>query len=192
MGSHPLVKVTAKSAQDVCDRFVVSDEARPLLRQGMASAQYLDLLLDKELHHDGTRFLAHGLPKREAVWWACVCGRAAAGTSLSPPVAAAFKSAEQWVSDPSEENRRAAMTAAEAAGYGTPAGCAAPGAFFSGGSLGPPNLDPIPPAETLTGDAVAGGIMLAVVVKEPEKAPETFRAFLAKGIEIANGRNLWK
>lgn len=188
MASNPLLKVAAKSANEVCDRFALSDEARALLRANLTPAQFLDMLLEKQFHHDATRFLAHGLPKREAVWWACVCTR----TVADPAMAAALQSAERWAADPSEENRRAAMPAAEKAGFGTPAGCAALGAFFSGGSLGPPNVDPIPPAETLTGDAVAGAMMLAVVLKEPEKAPEKYRAFLARGIEVANGKNLWK
>jgi hypothetical protein len=186
------LKVTTKSAGDVAARFVLSDEAKPLLRPGLTPAQFLDALLDKQLNLDAMRLLAHALPKREAVWWACVCTRAMGGTALTAPLAAAVKSAEKWVNDPSEENRQAAMPAAEAAGYGTPAGCAALGAYFSGGSLGPPNVPAVPPPETLTGDAVAGGLMLAVVMTEPQKAPEKFRTVLAKGVEIANGKNLWK
>jgi hypothetical protein len=191
MASGPLLKVAVKSAAEVCARFELGDEARPLLRPGLTPAQYLDLLMEKQHYQDATRFLAHGLPKREAVWWACLCAKGAAGTS-PPPTAAAIKSAERWVADPSEDNRRAAMPAAEEAKFGTPAGCAALAAFFSGGSLGPPNVPAIPPAETLTGDAVAGAVMMAVVIKEPEKAPEKYRAFLSRGIEIANGKNLWK
>ena len=192
MPSGPLSKFAAKNAQEVCARFELGDEARPLLRPGLTPAQYLDVLLEKQQYQDATKFLAHGLPKREAVWWACLCAKTAVGASLPPPSAAAIKSAERWVMDPNEENRRAAMPAAEEAQFGTPAACAALAAFFSGGSLGPPNVPAIPPAETLSADAVAGSIMLAVVSKEPEKAPEKFRAFLTRGIEIANGKNLWK
>ena len=192
MGSGPLNKVTVKTASEVCARFKLSDEALPVTRQATTPAQCLDLLLEKQHYHDATRFLAHALPKREAVWWACLCARQAAPAAMSAPVSAALKLTEKWVNDPSEDNRRAAMPAAEAAGFSTPAGSAALGAFFSGGSLGPPNVPEIPPAETLTGDAVAGAIMLAVVAKEPEKASEKYRAFLTKGIEVANGKSLWK
>jgi hypothetical protein len=95
------------------------------------------------------------------------------------------------VSDPSEENRRQAMPAAEQATFGTPAGCAAVAAFWSGGSLGPPNVPPIPPGEYLTAHGVAGAIMLAAVSSEPEKAPEKYRSFLALGIEVGNGKQPW-
>ena len=192
MACSQLAKVAAKSASDICTRFELGDEARPLLRPTQSPAQYLDALMEKHQYQDAVKFLAHGLPKREAVWWACFCAKTVSGGSASPPTAEAIKTAEKWVADPSEEHRQASMPAAEAAKFGTPAGCVALAAFFSGGSLGPPNVAPIPPAETLTGDAVAGAVMMAVVAKEPEKAPDKYLAFLNRGIEIANGKNLWK
>ena len=191
MPSGPLLKFTAKTAQDVCARFELSDDARALVRSGQTPPQCLDALVDKQLFPDAIRFLAHGLPKREAVWWACHCAKSA-GTTLGQAEAAAVQRAERWVADPSEENRQAAMPAAEAAKLGTPAGCAALAAFLSGGSMGPANVAAIPPAETLSGNAVAGAVLIAVVVKEPQKAAEKYRSFLGRGIEIANGKNLWK
>jgi hypothetical protein len=132
------------------------------------------------------------LPKREAVWWACLCAREGCGADLAPAAGAAVLASERWVAEPIEENRRAAMAAAEAATFGTPAGCAALAAFLSGGSLGPPNVEPIPPGEDLTARAVAGAILLAAVVREPEKAPQKFQSFLARGLEVLHGSNRWE
>jgi hypothetical protein len=95
------------------------------------------------------------------------------------------------VSDPTEDNRRAAQPAAEAAGYGTAAGCASAAAFWSGGSLGPPNLPPVAPAEHLTAHGAASAVMLAAVAGEPEKAPEKSRTFLRLGLEVAAGAHPW-
>jgi hypothetical protein len=83
------------------------------------------------------------------------------------------------------------MPAAEAATFGTPAGCAAVAAFWSGGSLGPPNVPAIPPGEYLTAHGVAGAVMLAAVAPEPEKAPGKYRGFLALGVEVSNGEHPW-
>jgi hypothetical protein len=127
------------------------------------------------------------LPKREAVWWACQCVRPASGAAAS-----AIQAAEAWVAEPSEARRRAAQPAAEAAGVGTPAGCAALAAFFSGGSLAPPDLTAVPPADDLTETCVAGALDLAAVQAEPEKAPERYRRFLTLGLEVADGKNRWK
>ena len=93
--------------------------------------------------------------------------------------------------DPSDDNRRACWPAAEAAEIGSPAGCTAMAAFFSGGSLSLPNLPAVPPGEEFTGRMAAGALMLAAVMKEPEKAAEKYAAFLRTGLEIADGKNLW-
>ena len=187
MKDGTLAIVSAATAQEVCRRFAVGEEAGRLLRADMTPRQYLDLLVETELFVDAARFLAHALPKREAVSWAFQCARQAHGANPPAAVAAALDATQKWVADPSEENRRAAFAAAEAADFGTPAGCAAVAAFWSGGSLGPPHVPVIPPGEQLTANGVAGAVMLAVVLTEPEKAPEKYRRFLGEGIELANG-----
>ena len=136
MSNGGLTKVTAKTAAEVCKLFPLGDEAKKLLRDGMAPRPFLDVLIEKQEFADAVRFLAHALPKREAVWWACQCARQAYGANPPAPLGPALQAAEKWVIDPSEENRRAAHAASEAAGLGVPAGCAAMAAFFSGGSLG--------------------------------------------------------
>jgi hypothetical protein len=192
MSSNGLAKVTAKTAVEVCKHFSLGEEAKKLLRDGLTPAQFLTVLIEKQQFPDAVRFLAHALPKREAVWWACLSARAVAGSNPPPQITAALQAAEKWVADPSEENRRAAMPAAEAAEFKTPAGCAAVSAFWSGGSLGPPNVPVVPPGEFLTAHGVGGAVMLAAVQSEPGKAPEKYRKFLAQGIEVANGVNRWK
>jgi len=192
MSNNGLLKVNAKTAAEVCKHFPLGDEAKKLLTDTQTPKTFLDALIEKQQFPDAIRFLAHALPKREAVWWACLCTRAASGSNLPPKIAAALQSSEKWVSTPSEENRRAAMPAAEAAEFKTSAGCAAVAAFWSGGSLAPPNLPVVPPGEFLTAHGVAGAVMLAAVQSEPEKAPEKYRKFLAQGIEVAQGTQRWK
>jgi hypothetical protein len=192
MSTGGLAKVAAKTAAEACKDCPLGDEAKKLLRDGMAPRPFLDALLEKQLYPDAARFLAHALPKREAVWWACLCARQAHGASPPPPVGPALAAAEKWASDPSEDNRRAAQAAAQAAGLGAPAGCAAMAAFFSGGSLAPPNAPVVPPGEHLTAHAAAGAVMLAAVLVEPQKAPEKYRKFFAVGIDVGNGVNKWK
>jgi hypothetical protein len=83
------------------------------------------------------------------------------------------------------------MPAAEAAGVGTPAGCAGIAAFFSGGSMGPPGTPVVPPGPLLTAKSVAASIILAAVTTEPDKADEKFTAFLDQGIDVVNRIKLW-
>jgi hypothetical protein len=192
MSNGTLAKVEARTAAEVCKRFPLGEDAKKLLRDGQTPRQFLDALLERQEYPDAARFLAHALPKREAVWWACLCARAAHGAGAPAKAAAALQAAEKWVADPSEDNRRAAMAAAEAAELGTPAGCAAVAAFWSGGSLAPPNVPAVPPGEHLTAHGVAGAVLLAAVLTQPEKAAERYRQFFTLGVEVASGANRWR
>lgn len=187
MSTGTLARVSARTAAEVCKHFRLGDTARPLLRASLTPREYLNLLLEKQQYPDAVRFLAHALPKREAIGWACLCARQTCGPQPTREVAAALQAVEKWMADRTEENRRAAMAAGETAGFGTPAGCTAAAVFWSEGSLGPPNVAVIPPGEYLTARGVAGAILLAAVQTEPEKAPEKFRKFLAQGIDLASG-----
>ena len=182
----------AKTALEICKNVPIGDEAKAILTKDLSPRQFLDVLIDQGLFNDAVRFMAFALPKRESVWWGLRCAQQAYGASPAPePMAKALKATDLWLNAPNEDNRRGAMTAAEVAGFGTPAGCAALAAFFSGGSMGPANVQAIPPGETLVPQAVAGAVMLAVVVVEPEKAEEKNRRFLSQGFEVANGSSRW-
>jgi hypothetical protein len=181
-------KLTGKGAAEVSQRARLGEEARSLLAEGMMSRQYLDRLIERRMHADAVQFLAHALPKREAIWWACLCITERLGPDPSPAAAAALEAARAWVIDPKDEKRRAAFPAAEAAGIGTPPGCAAAAAYFSGGSLAPAHLPAVTPAEHLTAHMVASALTLAAVIREPEKAVEKYASFLRSGFEVASGK----
>jgi hypothetical protein len=192
MSTGTLANVPAETAAEIGQRVELGDEAKALLQDGLAPGAYLNLLIEKGHLLDAVRFLAHALPKREAVWWASQCGRIVAGETLTPEVANAFETAEDWATHPDEDNRRAAQRAYEPATLRTPAGLAALAAFVSEGSISLPGLPVVEPPPLATARAVAGAVQIATILSEPEKAPEKFRAFLALGIEIANGRKRWK
>src|SRR5277367_4061671 len=127
----------------------LGDKAMALLKPDYHPREYVRLLADNKLFPDAVRFLAHALPKREAVWWGWVSARRSSGASPPPLIKAALAATETWIAQPTEENRRAAHEAGKAADFGTPAGCAALAAFFSGGSLAPAHAPAVPPGEHL-------------------------------------------
>src|SRR5262245_10435796 len=176
------------SAAEICERFPIGAEAGALIRAGMRPQEFLDVLIENGELVDAVQFLAHALPRREAVWWAC---RAALGTVAAGQEEAALRAAEAWVVEPVEENRIVAQGAAEAAGYDTPAGCAAAAAAWSGGSLAPPGAPVVPPGEFLTAHGVAAAVMLAAVRGPAEAIPEAYRTLLMQGLAIARGEELW-
>lgn len=183
---------TLTKTQAVASVAELSEGAIALLSGEMQPSDYVSLLLEKKLYPDAVRFVAHALPKREAVWWAWVCARRVAGSSPPPKIKAALEATEKWIAQPSEENRRAAHAAAQAAEFSTPAGCAGLAAFFSGGSLAPPHAPPVPPGEHLTAKAVSGAVIFAAISPEPEKAPEKFQNYVTQGLEVAKKIKLWE
>jgi hypothetical protein len=183
-----LARVNARTAAEVAQHCDLSDDGRALFRTGMTPGEYLDALSGAGKHPDAVQFLAHALGKREAVWWACVCTRATIETSPEPSIVAALSAAEKWCYDPTEPHRRAAGAAAEPTKYEHPAGWAAVGAFWSGGSMAPPeSTQPVPPGPHLTAKAVTSAVSLAAVRTAPDKAAAKFQDFLARGVDIANG-----
>jgi len=181
-----LRKITG-STPEICARFPLSAEGRAVLEPGSSAGAFIDRLCAEGLWIDAVRFLAHSLPKREAVWWACLAARAALGDAPPETLRQAVETAEGWVYRPNEDNRRAAMQAAIDAGSDNPAGWAARGAFWSGGSLTAPDAPVVPPGETLTAQAVAGAVCLAAVQREPARAAEKYHGFIAQGLDIAAG-----
>jgi hypothetical protein len=171
----------------------LSNEALALIPAEPTAGAFLDALIAKELFVDASKFLAHAMPKRESVWWAYLCVQQSQGISAAEAkVIAALEAARRWVVEPDEENRRAAGAAADAVGLGLPAGCTAMAAFWSGGSLGPPEFQSVPPPDDLTPRGVSGAVILAVVGVKPESAAVRFRQFIALGLEVLNGMNRWE
>lgn len=181
------MKVGARTAAEVCRHFELDDDARALLQPAATPAQFLELLAREEMFPDAVRFLAHGLPRREGTWWACVCARLVVAPECPPADVKALEAAEKWVYEPTEKNRGGAMPAAEAAGFAGPGSWSAMAAFWSGGSIAPPDAPPVPPGEFLCARAVSSAVILAAVQREPERAPAKYRLFLDRGLDIARG-----
>jgi hypothetical protein len=192
MNTEPLVKVSAVKARAVAENLRIKEPVQQLLDDDPTPLQFLDRLLADPAHYpDAVKFLAQALPKREAVWWGCLCARAVGGPDLPAKESAALQAAARWVLDPSERNRQAALKPGEEAGPGTPAGCLAQAAFRSSGSLLPPGKPVVPPPAKLTGQGVSSAVLLAAAEGDMAKAPERYRLVLALGIGVALGKYPW-
>jgi len=183
--------VAARTMAEFIDLAGLGDDAKAVLVPAHGPRQYVQALLDQALHADAVRFLAHALPKREGIWWAWVCARRVSGEPPAPAAKTALDATERWITQPTDENRRAAMRAAETAGFASPAGCTALAAFLSGGSLRPADTPPVPPAELLTAKAITGAVVAAAVSGDASKAPERFQGFIAQGLDVVNRLQLW-
>jgi hypothetical protein len=169
----------------------LTEEARQLLREDLSPQTYFELLRKEHLYVDAIQFMAHRLPKREAVWWGCLCVWKVSRPHLPQAESVALQAAVHWVLDPSENNRRAAEATGQAAGVGTPSGCVALAAFWSDGSLSPRGLPEVAPPPFLTARTIAGALCLAAVLPQADKQTELQGLFLRLANEVANGKNHW-
>lgn len=181
-----LSKVTVKSADEVCALAQAGGQPLPDA-DGALPAAYLERLITTSRLPEAVAFLAYALPKREAVWWACLCARDDLPEVVDPRHQAALEAAEAWVYRPTDELRRAAMARAQETSFDAPAPWTAVAAFWSGESMAPPELPAVPPAPHLLGIAVAGAVTLACVQREPALAEEKRRRYIEVGIDIADG-----
>lgn len=166
-------------------------ELSPTTGAGLRTA--VDALVTRELLGDAAQLVAHALPPRESVWWAWWCARRALDPDAPDAAAAsrALAAAEQWIAQPTDEHRRAAMTAAEVVGPGTSAGCAGLAAFFSAGSIAPVGAPDTVAPPFLAAKVVAGGVMLAAAAPPAAQSAERYRLFITQGLEVGRRIGLW-
>jgi hypothetical protein len=185
-----LSKLRFATAEQLCVLFEPGEEAGALLAPGLSAAGFIQALASAGLMTDGLRYLAVGLPKREAVWWACTARKALLPVELPPLDISAWQAAEAWVYQPTEAHRRAAYPIAEALKFDTAGAYAALGVFWSGGSLAPPESNlVIPPGDSLAGSAIGASLLLCCVPGPAKDIGERQSAALLIGADIANGGN---
>ncbi len=180
-------KLSAADLAEVLRRCELPDAAAAAAAGGADIAAVIAALAGEGFLMEAVRVFAHSLPKREAVWWACMCALHTAPANLAGADATARETAELWVRQQSDALRRAAMDAAKAAGFQSPEAWAGVAAFWSGDSIAPPDSFKVPPPPHLTGVAVAGAVALAAVRARPERQAARLHLFLQSARDIAGG-----
>ena len=183
-----LVKVKAKAAGELLQHFEVDEESLPFVKADASPLACIQALVEHKCFNDAVKLIAHALPKREAVWWACLAAQHAAGEApLEGDNAAAVKAAEKWVKDPSEENRQAAKKLGDKTGHKSAASWAATAAYWSAGSMAAEGDPAVPPPPFLYAHAVAGSVSLAAALPDPDRADEKFSHYIKQGLDLAAG-----
>lgn len=170
-------------ATEVTRYVTLGEEARKILTPEISANEYIEALVAKQLHPDAVQFIAHYLPKRQAVWWALGCVKQSTPPEVPPAQDVALKTTEKWIAEPTEENRQAAFKAAEDADTSTPAGITALAAYYSDAI--PQTDDPKTNAKAyfITAKLVTAAVMLAATA-DPEQLKTRFTGFVTKGVDV--------
>ena len=190
---EPLELCELTSAQELCHKghIKLKPDAEALLEDDLSPQAYFRRLQEKGHLAEARRVLAHTLPKRRALWWACLCAGHAYQEDLPRSVERAVEAVVRFVRDPNEPNRREAEKVGRSLPSNRLEGCLTMAAFFSGGSVSLPHLPTVPPRPFVTGRLVGVGVYLASVTRSAAYYKDHLRQYLALGCEIARGENLW-
>jgi len=132
-------------------------------------------------------FLAHLLPRREAIWWGCQCVSSMLGAEAKDE---GMRLATQWVRDPDEAARRDALVFAQASDMRAPSSWLARAVGYSGGSLLAPDQPPTKPAPEACALAVNAAIVFAATAKPPPAILPWMRACADAGARFASGEEI--
>jgi hypothetical protein len=188
MSTSQTSKLSVLPLEEVLARCELPEEAAVCAQGAPDAAAVIGALIKNRFLVEAARVFAHALPKREAVWWACMCALHTAGEKLGEPDRKARELAEQWVRQQTDELRREAMAQATKAGFQSPEAWAGVAAFWSGDSLAPVDAQTkVPPPPHLTGVAVVGAVTLASVREKPALKDARLERFLSSARDIAAG-----
>ena len=126
-------------------------------------AEFVHWLIDVEAESAALFVVAGLLERSDAVSWAIRSVRRLAGDSLAAVEIEAIDTAEKWVIERAEIDRRRAGDLAELLEYNTSSAFVAVAAFWAEGSIGPPDSPDIVPLPHLMPRAVATAVELASI-----------------------------
>ncbi len=129
-------------------------------------------------------FLAHVLPRREAVWWGCQCVLAILGPAARDT---GMQLAANWVRDPSEPLRRDALAFWQESEQRLPTHWLARAVAYSGGSLLAPEQPPSPPAPDDCALSVNAAVVLAATSAAPALILPWLKSCTEAGMDFAAG-----
>lgn len=178
-------------AKPVAELAEIESELVAELAEDTVVRGLLDSLLEQRELLDAVRFLSHALQPRDAVWWAWSVVARDVELPAKNPHEAALMTVWDWLSDPTDEKRRAAEQAADTCGFDSPAGCVGMAVFFAEGSLGPADLEQAvePPAGSCA-KAAAGAILLHTV-QDALTAEREQRAAIDMFLELDQQERPW-
>ncbi len=172
-----------QTANDLYQLIDFSTAALSTIDRQQPVAENISKLCATYCFHDAVLLLAHSLPKREAVWWACQCARSTQPKEAPQRERAAIDLAENWALKPNNDKRLKALAEGEAIGSYATAGMVTLATGWSAGNISSDQSIEVPPPPHLSAVAVAAAVTLAAAA-EPEQMDAHYQRFIQDGLKI--------
>lgn len=185
--SHDSSPEKPSTLAEVCGLLELDEESVQWLQPEHTPDTFLTTLVGHQKFDDAIRLLSYFLPKREAVWWAYHSVQELLGKSFSTDEQAVMDAVLAWLKEPNDSNRRAAMQAAEADEFQSAASWVGLAAFWSDGSLAPPDLPEVVPDACLTSQGVTAALLLTANQGDLNQSVQKYQSILKAGKEIRSG-----
>ncbi|HXW72968.1 MAG TPA: hypothetical protein VEK34_16355 [Methylocella sp.] len=173
------------TVRDLYDAFptAADDVGIPASDEGCMA--FLRSLTTNAAWNSAISLCAYILPRRQAVWWGSQSLRSVR-RQFSQAEAATLDAAEDWVREPDETHRRAALELGSRADAGLPATWMALAAGWSGGSVVPPEYGYVRPPPEQTARAVRAGLFIAIAGIPQDEVPDVIKPCIEYGATLAN------
>jgi len=183
-----MMSMTAKNATEISQQAQIKIPAKDLLPLAQNAKHYTELLIENHLWIDAIAYLSHAITPREGIWWAWFCARKA---SSEVAEIKALALAENWIAQPTEENRKQATLMAERLPSGSPAQCVLQAIVQTGETENEMTGDKIPVIPYMANKFIQVAVISSVYAIDHE-TPETIaNEFLRQGLDVANRIQLW-
>lgn len=178
-------KVVAKNACDIISTEKLSAGSRAMMNDEDSPQELIHKLAQADKWPDAVTVMANCLPRREAVWWACMCSRR---IRVVDDVKA-LEAAEQWVFKPTDERRALAFREVQNSTSSSAAALAALAVASSSSRLSLDEYTKIKLDASTFPDLVVAAILVAEGKVGEDEGASPFRLFLDMGENIAQGGN---
>jgi hypothetical protein len=177
-------RIRFEAARDVFEAFSDLRRLVPAPTDDCAALDYVRRLVDSRRPMNAILYLAHVLPRREAVWWARQCVGALLGAQAEDDF---LRAADAWVRAPEEERRRAALEIGAAGEQNRATTWLALAAGRSGGSMTAPDQKPLAAQPSACARAANAAITLAICAGDPYAIKTRINACVEAGLSFAEG-----
>ena len=177
-----------ETVRDLLEAFPLAEHLIDIEPNDEPSLQFLQALVsrgDSDTDLDkAVGFCAFLLPRREAVWWGCRTVKTFI-PERSAQEEEAIRVAEEWVREPEDERRVAALELGQRASSKLATTYLALAAGWSGGRLtvGADEAVPVPPHQTA--QVVRAAVLIAACRVHMDERADVLRRCLADGIALA-------